>query len=110
MQLAIERTGSIAVVVFDGRLDSNTVSAVERDLAALIDGGGTRLVFDLAALAYISSAGLRVMLVMAKRLKQAGGRLALCCLGPQVGEVFEISGFQSIMTIVPTREEALAAV
>ena len=52
---------------------------------------------DLGRLDYISSAGLRVVLIAAKRLKSVGGALVLCTLNPSVREVFEISGFASIL-------------
>lgn len=109
MNVTLERAGTVSVVEFQGRLDSNTVSKVEGELLGFIEGGATRLVFDLGQLDYISSAGLRAMLIVAKRLKQRDGRLVLCNLQPHVNEIFEISGFLSIMTMVPTCEAALAS-
>ena len=67
------------------------------------------MVLDLARLDYISSAGLRVVLLLAKKLKQAGGALALCDIQPSVREVFEISGFLAILTVCDTRAQAVAA-
>jgi len=109
MHVALERVGEVAIVAFQGRLDSHSASSVETELVGLIEAGALKLAFDLSGLEYISSAGLRVMLIAAKRLRPIGGRLVLCALPPSVHEVFEISGFLSIMTIVGTRDEALAA-
>ena len=67
-----------------------------------------QLVLDFAALDYISSAGLRLVLVLAKRLKQERGRLVLCAMQPHVHEVFDISGFLAILDVQATRQEALA--
>jgi stage II sporulation protein AA (anti-sigma F factor antagonist) len=65
-------------------------------------------VLDFAGLDYISSAGLRMVLVVAKRLKQESGLLVLCGMQPHVHEVFDISGFLAILNVEPTRSEALA--
>jgi anti-anti-sigma factor len=65
---------------------------------------------DLAGLRYISSAGLRVLLVAAKRLKPEGGRLLLAAPSELVGQVLEIAGFSAMLETCPTIEEALARV
>jgi stage II sporulation protein AA (anti-sigma F factor antagonist) len=102
--------GKVLVLKPEGRLDSNTVNAAEADLFSYLEKGETRVVLDLSQLDYISSSGLRLVLMMGKRLSFKEGKLALCGLKPQIREVFEISGFISILTVVGTREEAEAAV
>ena len=62
---------------------------------------------DFSALTYVSSAGLRVILMAAKRVKQSQGKLVLFGLSPQVREVFEISGFLKILDVVDDRAAAL---
>lgn len=90
-----------------GRLDSATSGTLEQIIQPLFDGGASvALVMDLAQLAYISSAGLRVVLMAAKRAKQSGGRLLLCGLSPAVRELFEISGFLKILDVCADRAEA----
>jgi anti-anti-sigma factor len=91
-----------------GRIDSATGPAFEKDVLRQIDDGQRRLLLDFAELQYISSAGLRIVLLAAKRMKAAGGKLALCSLNPQIAEVFEISGFSRILDIHPSRDAALA--
>lgn len=91
-----------------GRLDSSTGPAFESELLQLISSGTGRLLLDFSDLVYISSAGLRVVLLAAKRLQSANGRLALCSLNPQIAEVFRISGFDAIFDIHPSSESALA--
>jgi anti-anti-sigma factor len=71
-----------------------------------MDAGNDRLLIELSQLEYISSAGLRVLLVVAKRIQQKGGKVVLCALVPNVKEVFEISGFSSIFKIFDTVEDA----
>ena len=67
------------------------------------------MVLDCSQLDYVSSAGLRVFLITAKRLSKVDGKLALSALTEQVREVFDIAGFSSIFRIYPSRREALAA-
>ncbi len=109
MAIATERSGDVLVLLPQGRLDSNNAGAVETEILDHVAAGSNRIVVDFGGLEYISSAGLRVVLVVAKRLKQAGGALVLCRLAPHIREVFEISGFLSILTATETREEAIAA-
>ena len=90
-----------------GRIDNVTGPAFERDVLQQIEGGQRRLLLDFADLVYISSAGLRIVL-LAKRMKSAGGRLVLCSLNPQIAEVFDISGFNRILDILPSRDAALS--
>lgn len=109
--IASERTrGKVLVLKPVGRLDSHTINAAETEMFSYLEQGDTRIVLDLSGLDYISSSGLRLVLMMGKRLSLKGGKLALCGLRPAIREVFEISGFISILTVVATREEAEAAV
>ena len=98
----------LQVIRPQGRLDSASSPALERQALDVIDGGGRRLLLDFAALDYISSAGLRAALAVAKRMNAAGGKLALCSLNPQIAEVFEMSGVNTILDIHPTIESASA--
>lgn len=91
-----------------GRLDSASSPVLERQAFDCIDAGERRLLLDFSALDYISSAGLRAALAVAKRMNAAGGKLALCSLSPQVAEVFEISGVDAIIDIHPSAESATA--
>ena len=83
-----------------GRLDATNAATVETELLALLGSGGGQLQLDLAGLDYISSAGLRVLLVVAKAAKAKGGKLSLRAPQPQVLEVIRISGFDRILPIV----------
>lgn len=95
-------------VALRGRLDSVTSASLEKSLQSLFETNGSRILLDFSALNYVSSAGLRVVLMAAKRAKQAQGRLVLCGLLPHVREVFEISGFLKILDVVDDRAAALA--
>ncbi|OZI33066.1 anti-anti-sigma factor [Bordetella genomosp. 1] len=108
MNLATEKHGEILVVAPEGQINSANAAAVETDLLAQVEKGERKIALDLGRLDYISSAGLRVVLVLAKRLKQGGGALVLCALQPHVREVFDISGFLAILNVTETRADALA--
>ncbi len=98
----------VTILEAQGRLDSATAFDVDQSLSALIDGGGLRVVLDLSGLEYVSSAGLRVFLSAAKRMKQAKGKLALACPSPQVKQVLDMAGFSTVLPISTTIAEAVA--
>lgn len=108
MTIACENLGETLVVSLKGQLNSANSAATESELINQLERGASKIALDFSLLDYISSAGLRVVLVLAKRLKQAGGKLVLFGLQPNVREVFDISGFLAILNVSTTRDEALA--
>ena len=82
-----------------GKLDTNTAQEADKTINQLIDDGNHKLKIDFSELLYISSAGLRIMLSVSKKLKQLSGNLTLCGMNETVKEVFEISGFTMIFNI-----------
>jgi anti-anti-sigma factor len=98
----------IFVVGPRGSLDSITSGTFERELFEKIDAGSTKLLIDLSNLDAIGSAGLRSVLRVARRIEACGGRISFCSLNRQVAEVFDISGFSSILDIQPTYDAAVA--
>ena len=107
MEITTRAQRDVTIVGLAGHLDSNTSPQAQQALDAILAGGGRKVVIDFTALDYISSAGLRVLLGTAKRLKQEGGALRLFGLNETVQEVFEISGFATILTVVDTEANAL---
>lgn len=90
-----------------GRIDSGTSPALE---AAIKTGGSALLLLDFSDVSYVSSAGLRVVLIGAKAARAANGGFAVFGVTPSVRTVFKVSGFDRIVSIVDTEAEALAAV
>jgi anti-anti-sigma factor len=90
------------------RRDSGNAAAFEQDVLSAIAGGANNVLMDFSGLSYISSAGLRVVLVTAKKTKAVGGKLALCSLNDSIREVFVVSGFDAILDIQPDRAAGLA--
>lgn len=109
MNIRETKHDDIIVLAIDGRLDSNTAEAFQQHLMATIDATCDKVVVDFNGLAYISSAGLRVLLIAAKRMKAEQGIFVLCGLKKHIREVFEISGFLPILTVVKTIDSALEA-
>lgn len=99
---------SALVVALSGRLDSTTAKQLEDMLPERMQTT-PQVVLDLAEIQYVSSAGLRVILKAAKAAKSAGHRLLLAGLAPQVQEVFQVSGFATILAIHSDRAMALEA-
>jgi anti-anti-sigma factor len=104
----VEATGAARIACPAGRLDTASAPAVEPALLAMIVPGA-RVVLDLSAVTYISSAGLRIVLKAAKQARAGGGGFALAAPQPAVREVLEVSGFDRIIAIHPTRAAAIAS-
>ncbi len=107
MQISVKTTNNVKVLAFEGRLDTQTSPDAQQQLTGLIEEGETKILVNLEKLDYISSAGLRVLLVVAKRLKATDGELRICGLNEVVMEVFDISGFDMILPISASESEAL---
>jgi anti-sigma B factor antagonist len=110
MEISINRDNAAVVISIKGRMDAVTSPDFQRSLEDLVKQGERRLIVDCAALDYISSAGLRSILIISKALKEAQGRLALFGLNEMVREVFDISGFSSVIPIHETLDHALSGI
>ena len=108
MQITYTQEGNVVVLSPIGRIDSTTAAELERACDGHIGNGATRILLDLAQTQYVSSAGLRVFLVVGKKLQKVGGRVALCSMLPLVREVLAIAGFDRILTTADSRGAGLA--
>ena len=90
--------GNRLTVALEGRIDTLTAPQLETELTPLLSGV-TELVLDLTQVAYISSAGLRVLLSTHKKMLAVGGSLTIANAVPAVREVFDITGFSDILTL-----------
>jgi anti-sigma B factor antagonist len=108
MQISTRRSNDIHIVAIAGNLDSTTSPEAQKALDAVV-AGATTVALDFSELDYISSAGLRVLLGAAKKLRGSGGTLRMFGLNQSVREVFEISGFSAILAVYPSEAEALEA-
>lgn len=108
MDISVTKTDLYTMVTISGNLDAMTSPEAEEKLVAQTTETN-KLLLDLSSLNYISSAGLRVMLNVAKIIQNQGGVLALSGLTDQVKEVFDISGFSAIFNIFDNQSDAKKA-
>ncbi len=106
MEITTRTQDDVTIVALAGNLDSVTSPEAQQALDTILAGGGRKIALDFTALDYISSAGLRVLLGAAKRLGAAGGALRTFGLNATVREVFDISGFSTILAVFPDETEA----
>ncbi|WP_291322870.1 STAS domain-containing protein [Desulfonatronospira sp.] len=108
MEISSQKMDKALIIIVSGRLDTTTAQDFESTCLDLI-GNEKNIVVDLQEVEYVSSAGLRSILSVGKKVRSDGGSLIFCNLKGMVREVFEISGFASIFNIYETREQALEA-
>lgn len=100
----------VRIISPSGRIDSVSAHQLEAALQAQLDADFTRLVVDLSAVTYISSTGLKALLMAKRRLDMLGGSIALASLTPRVAEVFRMSGFDRLFPIADQLGDAVMAV
>lgn len=103
----IEEHG-VTVVALRGDLDTTSSRRVQEALLPLVERGG-RLVLELSAVPYMSSAGLRLLLSLYRRVSSLTGRLVLVGVAPDILDTMDVTGFLEFFTACDTLEEALAA-
>lgn len=106
----IRTEDNIVILTPPERFDTTNSPDVEEKVLAEIEQGASRVVIDLNETTFVSSAGLRVILKVAKLLHQKGGKLGLCGLSDQIKEVFEVSGFTTLVNVYPSFADAAEAV
>ena len=107
MEVTTNRAEKGLIVSVKGRIDGVTTTDFEKTISDLIDQGETTLIIDFGELVYITSAGLRSILTIAKKLKQKNGTLIVAALRDVVKNVFEISGFTAIISTCESVESAI---
>ena len=100
--------GGKTVLSITGRIDTSTATELEQAINKEIGLGKRQILLDFSRVSYISSSGLRVLLVAAKKLKNPGDRFGICSLSPEVLKILRLAGFTSIFTIYSSEGEALA--
>ncbi len=110
MEIVTRQLGSALVAAVSGRVDSLTAVEFQQGLSNAIEAGGGKLVLDCGELSYISSAGLRALLVCIKQADAAEGRLNLCCVPDRIREVLDVSGFVRFTQLFNTIAEAEAGI
>ena len=112
MEVVIDDANSqgIGIIHVDGRIDALNAGKFEEKILPLCQGEDKGFVLDFSKLVYISSAGLRAILKMAKQCKAVGKKIVICNLASEVREVFTISGFDLIIKISENTDSALSQI
>jgi len=107
MELLEKKTEKCLVIGIKGRLDTINYSILEKRLMELLDQDVARILVNCSQMDYVSSSGLRILLMALKRITMVKGKFVLCSLQDNIREIFEISGFTTIFEIYPNEEDAL---
>jgi anti-sigma B factor antagonist len=107
MKITTRQSYDIQIVDMEGRLDSTTSGYGYDELVRIAKGDKKQVLINLEKLDFVTSAGLRALLVAAKLLQSSGGQLKLCNANEMVAEVLKTSGFNSLLVLYPTEAEAV---
>lgn len=99
MELSTYKEGDATVIVMDGSLDSGTAPGVRADLDRLMPEHGT-VVLDMGKMTYMSSAGLRILLLAYRKAQRTGARIRLARLPEEVREVMSATGFLEFFSVI----------
>lgn len=110
MEMSAERERGAVIARASGRIDSSNSREFHSDLEAVVSDNDSAVVLNFEDVSYISSAGMRVILLAAKSLQSSGTKFVLCSMDESIREVFKISGFDKIIPIHGSQTEALTAV
>lgn len=108
MDLQTRLENNALIVALSGRLDTVTAPEYEKRIREIIAEGNSAFVVDFEQLDYISSAGLRVLLLTAKLLKEKNGKVCFANVNGNVRSVFEMSGFSGLFQMADSLADALA--
>ena len=100
MIVTINKQDEKTFVVLDGRVDSSNADQFQKDVAPLMEGDNPDIDIDCTNMTYTSSQGLRVFLLLQKSVSLRNGKMVMRNMDPRVKEVFDITGFSNIITIV----------
>jgi anti-anti-sigma factor len=107
VEIKEEKKGDVLVLRFLGRLDALSTPEAEKKVFQFIDRGSAKILMDFSSVDYISSAGMRMLLAVTKKLKALSGRLILCSITTNVMDVFKMSGFDHVLDLTTSEAEAL---
>ena len=96
------------MIALRGNLDSAAATAFEKVVTRVLSKADAPVVFDCQRLEFLSSSGIRILVVARNLTGVAGGRVLLCNLNPYLSDVIRMSGLDSVLSVFPTRDAALA--
>lgn len=106
VDIQVDHKNDFLVLAFTGKLDALSSPAAEKKVFDFIESGNPRIIFDFKNVNYLSSAGLRMLFSVSKKLKGLSGRVVLSDVQQEVMNVLALSGFDHILEIAPSLDEA----
>lgn len=103
-----DRNGDILILRFKGRLDALSTPETEKTVFNYIASGQSNLLLDFSGVDYISSAGMRMLLAITKKLKTVSGQLVVCSITTNVMDVFKMSGFDHVLELTRSEKEGIS--
>lgn len=105
MEVQVEEKGDVIVISVQGRLDAASSPQLEKKINAIIESGHFKIILNLSGVDYLSSAGMRLMLSVSKKLKHLEGKIVACGLNDDVMDVIKMAGFHQVLELYATEEE-----
>ena len=112
MEFSSRKLDDVVLAVPVGQIDHPNAQQLQQALTPILDdssAGKTALVLDFAGVTYVSSMGLRVLMVAAKQMRSRSARMAVAALQPVVAEIFDIARFRHVVEVFPSVRDALQA-
>ncbi len=107
IEIKEDKKGEVLVLRLKGRLDAVSSPVAEKKVFEFINNGHSKLILDFSNVAYLSSAGMRMLLSTTKRLKSLSGKLVVCNITSNVMDVLKMSGFDHVLELSKSEEDAL---
>lgn len=110
LAIQAEQADGVLIARLDGRIDGQNAQDFQRALEGLLADKEVNLLLDLGKVSFLSSAGLGVLLSIARQLHKRAGKIAVCSLSDSIRGVFLISGFHKIIPTHADQRDAIAAI
>jgi anti-sigma B factor antagonist len=109
MKIETRKVGDVLIVEFSGKLDSYSSGDARDRMVNIVQGDDRRVLANLQNLEFLTSAGMRVFVQAAKLLQGKRGELKICSARPEIKEMLEVSGFNSLIAVYDTEEDACSS-
>lgn len=106
MEVILSGDEHTAIAVIVGRVDTIAANDFEKKMEKTISSGVKKIIIDMEKMAYISSAGLRSVLILCKKAQASDVVLVWCCMNSIVRKIFDVSGFSKLVNLVGSLDEA----
>jgi anti-sigma B factor antagonist len=108
MNIQVEKLEQATIISIDGQLNATTTARIQNDVLAAAQAG-QRILLDMSRVTYLSSAGLRMLLLLYRRIRENNGYMVLAGLSEEITDIMQITGFLDLFKIFESRNSALQA-